>query len=395
MKTQRYILHADFDTFYIAVERAMNPRLRGRPVVIGNRADRRGIVAAVSPEARQYGVYPSMTISRATLLCPSLTVVDGNADLYSRSSEAVGEIMQRFTPWFEAASVDEAFLDLTGTQKLFGGAVDVGARLRREVKDRFSLDLTIGVAANKLVSRIASRTVKPTGLCDVTPGSECAFLAPLPVRRLPGIGPLTDKRLADFNIITVGELQDTARPFLTSAFGKRGEILYAHARGIDDTPVRPASRPTAIYHEETFVNDTNDRILIENVLFSAVEAAGLSLRAQGLTAKYISVNIQYVDSRRADAGARLAETTDLDLEIYSGAEQTLQRALTNRMAVRRIGVRLSRLSPAIPQLSLIDTGRQYDRQRALTSAVDRIRHTHGINAIAYGRVLHARANAAA
>ncbi len=386
MNTQRCILHADFDAFYISVERVLNPRLRGRPVVVGNRGEKRGVVAAVSAEARSCGIYASMTTARALNLCPSLVVVDGNFDLYRQASGAVSEHLQRFSPYFEPATLDEVYLDLTGTQKLFGQAVDIGTRLCREIKNRFSLDLTVGVAANKLVSKIASRTIKPTGLCDVTPGSESVFLAPLPVHCLPGVGPHTEKRLAEFNIETIGELASAGRPFLQCAFGRRGYMLHAHAQGIDHTPVVSARTPKIVTHEETLTHDSNNRSLIRTALFHSAEKTSHCLRGHRLLAKRVSVHLQYIDGRHSRGDHILLEATDLDDEIYAGAARVLKRILTGRLAVRRVGVRLSHLLPAGPQLTLMDNGRQYDRKRSLISAVDRIRRTYGFSSISYGRV---------
>lgn len=388
MDTQRHILHADFDAFYISVERALNPHLRERPAVVGNRADKRGVVAAVSAEAREFGIHPSMTIARALTLCPRLHIVDGDYEMYHRASAAVGEYLQRFSPYFEPASVDEAYLDLTGTQRLFGGAVDIGARISREIRNRFSLDLRIGVAANKLVSKIASRSIKPTELCDVTPGSESAFLAPLEVRRLPVVGPRMTKRLLDFNIETIGDLAEAARAFLTSAFGRRGFILYAQARGIDDTPVQRIHKPKTITQEETFTHDSNSRELISAAIFRAIEKAALCLRRHELLAGSVSVSVRYIDGKQTTGSQRLPQATDLDEEIYAGATAGLKRALTRRLAVRCLGIRLSHLCPASPQLSLIEDGRRYDRKRALVSAIDRIRDTFGVGSIVSGRVLN-------
>lgn len=395
MKTQRHILFVDFDGLHIAVERTLNPRLRGRPVAIGNRTDCRGVVAAASTEARGYGIYPSMTTSAALHRCPDLIVVNSDLELYTRASATVREHLQRFSPCFEFPSLDAAYLDLTGMHRLFGGAVDIGARIRREVRERYDLEPTIGVAGNKLVSRIASRVVKPAGLCDVTPGSEREFLAPLHVRRLPGVGPHIAKRLEEFSIETVGELAAAPRSFLTCTFGKRGEVLFARARGIDHTPVRTVPRPTAITHDETLIRDSNDRELARRVLFTAVEHCARQLRAHGLLAARVSVSIFHVDGRRAGGDHRLAIATDLDDELHDGAREIIDRVSTSRVAVRRIGVRLSGFSPASPQMSLLDDGRRYDRKRALTSAVDRIRRVHGVNSIIYGRAMHEAAPALA
>ncbi|MFC1476319.1 hypothetical protein ACFLQW_04905, partial [Candidatus Zixiibacteriota bacterium] len=344
--------------------------------------------------ARECGVYPSMATSAALHRCPELIVVDADNELYSRASEAVGEYLQNFSPNFESPSVDAAYLDLTGMHKLFGATVDIGARINREVGEQFDLKSTIGVAGNKLVSRIASRLVRPAGLCDVTPGSEREFLAPLNVRRLPGIGAQIARRLGEFSIETVGELAAAQRSFLVCTFGKRGEVLYARAQGIDHSPVRPVRRPSVIAFAETLVHDSNDRELVLRVLFNAVEKCARQMREYNLLAGRVVVVVSYLDGHRINGSHRLVIATDLDDEIHDGAVDVIRRLHTSRVAVRRIGVQLSGFSPASPQMTLIEDGRRYDRRRALVSAVDRIRGMHGFGAIAYGRTLPGSARAA-
>jgi len=387
MPGERYILYIDFGEFRIAVERSINPRLHRRPVVIGNRGERQGIVAAVSAEARRYGIYPTMTVSAAWSRCPELIVIGGNHELYSRAADEICVYLRQFTPCWEFPAPGTAFLDVTGMHRLFGNAIDIGARIGRETQHRYHLTPTIGVAGNKLVSKIACGSVESAGLCDVAPGSEREFLAPLPVRRLPGVGPGVAKRLGDFNIETVGELAEAQRQFLTSTFGRRGDVLSARARGIDHSPVRTVQRPASILEEETLVRHSNDRELFGRILFCLAERGGRRLRAQRLLAGRIVVTVTYIDGRRVNGTQHPVVATDVDDEIHDDAREVFERVHTCRTAVRRIGVELSRFSPADQQLDLLDDKYRYGRKRALVSAVDRIRNIHGFDAITFGRTL--------
>jgi DNA polymerase-4 len=384
MDTHRRIIHLDFDTLYVSLERAINPRLRGRPVVVGGRAERRGIITSASREAHAAGIAPSMPVAHARTLCPDLVVIPGGDELYDDSVRTVLRYLQRFAPVWERASPDRIFLDLTGTHALFGTAIDTSVRLCRELKNRFSLDSTIGVATNKLVSRIASDTVVSGGLCDVSPGSETKFLAPLPVKRLPGVGIKTMKRLGDFNIHTIHDLTVTGKDLLVAAFGRYGTILYANSLGLDDSPVGDQYRRTAIITSETLSHDTNDPEFLRHTLRRIVEEGAFHLRCDRLCTKRIRVAITYVDRIQKHLTEFLPLPTDLDNEISPVTQNLLHRLLERRLAVRRITVRFSGLSPVVPQLSLINDNRQYDRKRSLLSASDRIRRTFGNNALRRG-----------
>ncbi|MHC4824348.1 MAG: Y-family DNA polymerase, partial [Planctomycetota bacterium] len=246
----------------------------GRPVVVGGPPEGRGVVAAASYEARQYGIHSAMPMSQALRLCPGLVRVGGTHGAYSRASKAVFELLGAYTPILEKVSVDEAYLDLRGTEHLFGRALDAADHMRKEVKERLRLDLTVGVSRNRLVSKVASAFAKPHGLFDVRPGQESRFFAPLPVKVLPGIGPVTQKRLRDFHIDQLGVLGDTDGWFLEEVFGRYGPSMRRRARGEDHTPVCPAwERPArkSIGHERTFAEDTDDANILRGRLQRMLE----------------------------------------------------------------------------------------------------------------------------
>jgi DNA polymerase-4 len=386
---QRFVLHADFDAFYVSVERACNPSLRGRPVVVGGSPRSGGIVIAASPEAQAYGVRAAMPVASARKLCRDLVIVQGNDHLYKRASFAVADHLQRYTPRYETTSVDEAYLDLTGVQRLFGMAVDVGARLRKEMIDKFRLEMAVGVASNRLVSKVASDAVKPGGLYDVHAGDEASFLGPLPVGKLPGVGWPIEKRLWDFNIETIRELALTDRVFLENVLGKRGRVLHAHAQGLDDSPVGRTRKPRHVGHEITLDRNCNDRDILRAEIFGCVEVAAAQLRALGLTTRSLAVRIQYVDGIQTIRTTVLTHPTDIDNEIFASSEELLELCLSRRPAVRQIGIRCSRLSPYNPQLRLFADRKGYDRHRSLMGAIDRIRLDHGVGSLTWGRALNA------
>ncbi|HUU45596.1 MAG TPA: DNA polymerase IV [Acidobacteriota bacterium] len=384
MDIRRRIIHLDFDTLYVSLERAVNPHLRGRPVVVGGRAEEHGIVAGLSREARDAGIYPAMPVARARTICPDLVVLPGDHTLYHDRARTVWHYLQRYSPVWERASLDRIFLDMTGTATLFGDAVDVGVNLSRELRNRYALDSTIGVATNKLVSRVASDSVLSGGMCDVQPGSESHFLAPLPVGRLPGVGMTTERRLADFNIHLIHDLAIAGTDFLVTAFGRYGQILYANAQGLDDSPVGTAPKPTAVICAESLPHNTNDTDLLSQTLRRLVEEAGFRLRRDDLWAQRVAVEIGFVDGVKRQESSALHPATDLDNEIMPVADRLLNHLLERRLAVRRVAVRLSRLSHAIRQLALIETERNYDRRRSLQTAVDRVRNAFGTHALTRG-----------
>ncbi|GAB4326364.1 MAG: DNA polymerase IV [Candidatus Zixiibacteriota bacterium] len=383
---QRYVLHADFDAFCVAVERVCNPSLRGRPVIVGGAPPVRGVVMSASSEARAAGIVPGWPVSRALRLCRDAVVVEGHGDLYRRASEAVIRHLRHYTPKCESSSIDDAYLELTGMHRLFGSAVDVGARLRRELNKQFRLDLSVGVASNKLVSKVASDMVRPHGIYDVPPGQESAFLAPLPVERLPGVGTQTADRLAVFNIDTIRELAASDVVFLERLFGRRGRLLHAHAQGLDDTPVGGLNKPTVIEYDHQLTHDSNDQTVLDAVLFLGIETVAHRLRTFGLLARRLTVAVRYVDSVTESAAHVLPQPTEIDGELYAVSLPLLHRTLHRRIAVRRICVRATRLSACCPQIGLFGDPRGYDRQRALMTAIDRIRDHHGDRALMWGHV---------
>jgi DNA polymerase IV len=387
-RRQADVLHVDLDAFFVAVERVLDPRLAGRPVVVGAAAGRRGVVAAASYEARAYGIHSAMPMSQAQRLCPDLVRVSGSHSYYSRASRAVFDLMGQYTPILEKVSVDEAYLDLGGTRHLFGCSVDAAERIRREVRDRLRLDLTIGISRNRLVSKVASAFAKPMGIFDVRPGQEARFLAPLPVKNLPGIGPVTTHRLLDLNIPRLGALAACEDWFLSDIFGRYGPSMRQRARGVDDTPVCPPWERTeskSIGHEETFAIDTDDHAFLRAKLCELLESATRRLRKKGLLARKVSIKLRYADFITETRDLTLPQATDHDWELFPPAQELLHRMATRRTLVRLLGVRLSSLSRGFWQGELFDP--QAVQGRELISILDQVREKYGTASVRLGETL--------
>lgn len=390
----RHVLHVDLDAFFVAVERVLDPRLKGRPVVVGGPPETRGVVAAASYEARAYGIHSAMPMGQALRLCPDLVRVSGTRGMYGRASRAVFELLGQYTPVIEKVSVDEAYLDLSGTEHLFGHALDAADRMRREVKEQLRLDLTVGVARNRLVSKVASAFAKPCGLFDVRPGREARFFAPLPVKALPGIGPVTAARLHDFHIDQLGVLAATDGWFLDETFGSYGASMQRRAQGIDDTPVCPPwERPElkSVGHERTFAEDTDDRKLLRGRLQRLLEQACARLREKGLLARTLTVKLRFADFVTVSRDVTLPQPSDHDLEWWQEAEPLLERLCARRALVRLVGVRLSGLSRGFWQGSLFDPAR--GAARARLGVLDRLRERYGEGSLQSGDRLWLRGGA--
>src|ERR1700746_1775973 len=260
------ILHVDMDAFFVSVELLDRPELRGKPVVVGGQPNRRGVVSAASYEARRYGIHSAMPLRTAGKLCPHAIFLEGRHDLYAEWSDRVATILSRFSPVVEMASIDEAYLDLSGTSRLHGPPLSAANKLLREITATTSLPCSGGLGASRLVAKVASDQAKPRGLVWVAPGSEAAFLVPLAVRRIPGIRKVTEAALKALGIDTVGQLQKIALEQLEETFGRWGTALFRKAHGVDSYEFFIDAEPKSISHNQTFGADTSDRTLLESTL---------------------------------------------------------------------------------------------------------------------------------
>ncbi len=382
--TERSILHCDLDAFYASVEQRDHPEYRGKPVIVGGGPNERGVVSAASYEARTFGVHSAMPLVQAGKLCPQGIFVPGNAAAYEAASDAVMALFAVRTPLVEPISLDEAFLDVTGTAHLFGGPEHCGRDLKRAVLEQVGLVLSVGLASNKLCAKVASDLRKPDGFVIVPRGGEAAFLAPLQLKRLWGVGPKTQRLLEDLGMRTIGDLAGADPALLEARLGEHGSTIQQRARGIDeDREVQgePAV-PKSIGHAHTFDRDTLDRAQLENTLLRLSEGVGRRLRKHTLRGHTITLQLRVAPFETRTRQRTLAEPTDGDLRIYETARSLLREALAadrdaGRVSpVRLVGVTASGLVGG-EQLDLF-TGARVSR---LNAAMDAVRSRFGDDAL--------------
>ena len=382
--TERTILHCDLDAFYASVEQRDHPEYRGKPVIVGGGPNERGVVGAASYEARKFGVHSAMPLVQAGKLCPQGIFVPGNAAAYEEASDAVMALFAVRTPLVEPISLDEAFLDITGTAHLFGGPEQCGRDLKRDVRAAVGLVLSVGLASNKLCAKVASDLEKPDGFVIVPRGAEAAFLAPLPLQRLWGVGPKTRTVLEDLGLRTIGDLARADPALLDARLGEHGSTIQERAQGIDDdreVQGEPAI-PKSIGHAHTFDRDTLDRAQLEHTLLRLSEGVGRRLRKHTLRGRTITLQLRVAPFETRTRQRTLPEPTDGDLRIYETARALLREALAadrdaGRVSpVRLVGVTASGLVGG-EQLDLF-SGARVSR---LNAAMDAVRSRFGDGAL--------------
>ncbi len=382
--TGRTILHVDLDAFFAAVEQRDRPELRGRPVVVGGGGpDQRGVVSAASYEARRYGVHSAMPLRTAGALCPDAVFLPVDGRRYQAVSREVMAILRRFTPLVEPISIDEAFLDVTASRALFGDGEAIGRSIRAAIAAEVRLTASVGVAATKLVAKVASDLRKPDALVVVPPGTEAAFLAPLPISRLWGVGEKTAGALAEVGVRTIGDLARLPDDLLIRRFGRHGAALAERARGIDDDPVGDGGAAKSIGHEHTFDVDTSDPEAIERTLLAMADGVAGRLRSAGLRAATISVKIRDSSFRTITRQRTLPEPTDLTEPIWRVALE-LARPEVRGLRIRLLGVTASGFGER-EQLGLFEP--LDERRRRATEAADAVRRRFGERAVTRARLL--------
>ncbi|WP_428940897.1 DNA polymerase IV [Fontivita pretiosa] len=387
----RSIVHVDLDAFFAAVEQLDNPELRGQPVLVGGQGPR-AVVATASYEARPFGCRSAMPMALARRLCPQAIVVPPRFWRYRELSDAMFDILDDFTPVIEPLSIDEAFLDLSGTQRLLGGAQTVARRIKQRVRDELKLTISVGVAPNKFLAKLASDLHKPDGLTIVGREDVDRLLPPLPISRIWGIGPRTQARLNDLGIRTIGDIRKLPLELLVQNFGSEGERYYRLARGLDDRPVTPDSRAKSIGQEQTFGIDIADAEELRRILLGQVEQVAWRLRRSGLRAGGVTLKIRDGQFNTITRAGRLAEPTDLTKPLWDAARTVFDAwAHTQFKPLRLLGVQATRLSGEAPQLPLFDDEQQ-QRQRRVDDAIDRIRQKYGQAAVRRGQVTRRQTN---
>ena len=373
----RTILHFDLDAFFCSVEALLDPSLAGVAFAVGGRADERGVLATASYAARKFGLHSAMPTAQALRLCPGLRLLPPRHGVYSDYSRRVMDLVLAETPVFEQISIDEAFLDFTGDGRAGGDiAADLQARVRREV----GLPSSFGVAANKLVAKIATNVGKPNGLVVVPPGEEAAFLAPLPLTMLWGVGPKTRARLAELGLRTVGDLAAYPEADLARRLGETGRALALRARGLDDRPVEAGHAAKSISQETTFARDVRDAATLRRTILEFSESVAASLRQEGLVARTVKIKVRWPPFETLTRQATLAQPTDLEADIFAPAWELFQTVWRAGKPVRLLGVGVSGLAPAARQLALFGDAPQ-ERAARLAETVDKIRAKYGWEAV--------------
>ena len=381
----RTILHVDLDAFFAAVEQRDRPELAGRPVIVGGDPAGRGVVSAASYEARRFGVHSAMSLREAVRRCPDGVFLPVDGRRYQVASRDVMDVLRSFTPAVEPISIDEAFLDVTGSRALFGDGPVIAAAIKTAVRERVGLTASVGVASNKLVAKVASDLRKPDGLVVVAPGDEAAFLAPLPISRLWGVGEKTGAALGEYGVRTIGDLAALPPDLVVRRFGKHGGSLIDRARGLDDDPVHEGDPAKSVGHEHTFSVDTADPEVIERTLLAMAEGVSGRLRSAGVRASTIAVKIRDDGFRTITRQRTLPEPTDLTEPIFRAALE-LARPEVRGIRVRLLGVTASNLGER-EQLGLFET--EDPRRRRVIEAADGLRRRYGERALTRGRLVGA------
>jgi DNA polymerase-4 len=384
----RRILHADMDAFYASVEQRDRPELRGLPVIVGG-TGRRGVVSSASYEARRFGVRSAMPTGEAQRLCPDGVYVSGDMARYARESRRIFEIFRRFTPLVEGLSLDEAFLDVTGTERLQGSAREVAVALRAAVRAETELVVSIGIAPVKLVAKIASDLAKPDGLLEVTPEGVVAFLAPLPVSRLWGVGPVAEAKLHAMGMRTIGDLARADARRVETLLGPHGLELARLARGDDPRPVDPERAPVSISEENTFAGDVSDPSILEATALAHAEAVARRLRHEGLRARTVVLKLKLAARRRPGPRgfdlltrrSTLGAATDDGETLFRECLRLLERASLTE-PVRLLGVGVTGLeSYDATQGDLFATDEHDARRDRLNRAIDAVAERFGAGSV--------------
>jgi DNA polymerase-4 len=386
--------HIDMDAFFVSVEELFDPTLKGKPVVVGGRPDQRGVVSAASYAARKFGVHSAMPLRTAYRLCPQAIFVDGHSDRYRDCSRKVFQVLKTFSPQVDMASIDEAYMDITGTERLHGPPFHAAHRLHDRVKKGTDLNCSIGIATSRLIAKVASDQAKPNGILWIVPGREARFLAPLDVRKIPGVGKVTEKNLAAIGIRKVGDLAALDESFLTQRFGQWGLALAGKSKGLDaggwfDGEVGESSDPKSISHEHTFWEDTADGDFLEATLARLSEMVGRRLREHRLFARTIHLKLRYSDFSTITRAQTLDHGTQLDTEIFGQARAMLRKNRKPGSTIRLLGINASGLEADEGQLNLLAEPAT-DRWRKALSAVDQIRDKFGEQSVSLASGLRGR-----
>ncbi|MBE9583827.1 DNA polymerase IV [Mucilaginibacter sp. JRF] len=371
MSNKRHIIHIDLDSFFVSVERKFNPELIGKAVIIGGSADR-GVVASCSYEARKYGVHSAMPTRQALKLCPHAILISGSHGRYGEASREVTEIIHNAVPLYQKTSVDEFYIDLTGMDR-FHDPYQIASDLRQKVMRDTGLPISFGMASSKTVAKMATNHAKPNGQLLVPHGGEMAFLAPLPISKIPMLGESTCKKLYEYGIEKIGDLQKVELRFLQTVFGKSGLFIWEKARGIDHSEIVPHSDRKSISSEHTFHTDVADRRTLETILVSMTEELSYKLRKEDKLSSCLAIKIRYANFETHTLQEKISLTAAEHI-LIPGIKNLLKKAWNGHRPVRLIGVRLSNLATGRYQINLFEDNEERIR---LYQAMDNINFKFG------------------
>lgn len=377
------ILHVDMDAFFVSVELLERPELRGKAVIVGGGPDQRGVVTAASYEARKFGVHSAMPLRTAGRLCPHAIFLDGNHAKYSEWSECIATILAQFSPIVEMVSIDEAYLDFAGTERLHGPPLAAADKLLRNITRETGLPCSGGLAATRLVAKVCSDQAKPRGLLFVAPGREARFLAPLSVRKIPGIGEVTEHALRALGIETVEQLAAFPQEKLEKIFGQWGTALYCKARGGDSYEFLIDAEPKSISQNHTFNADTSDIAEMEAMLSHLSQKACKRLREAGLSARTLTLTIRYAGFETHTRAHTLPDPVRLDSDIFAAFQKLFREHRDEKRKVRLLGVALTNLSHGSEQLELLEAARR-EKLEKVTRATDTLRDRFGFRSVQFG-----------
>lgn len=367
------IIHLDMDAFYASVEEREHPELVGLPIVVGGPSKNRGVVAAANYEARKFGVFSAMPMSQASRLCPDLRILPVNMPLYVTVSKQIHEIFNRYTPEIEPLSLDEAFLDVSGSLKLFGSAAKIAKRIKDDIKRELQLVVSAGIAPNKFVAKIASDFDKPDGFVVVEDKDMQDFLDPLPVKRIWGVGKKTEIQLNNYGISTIKDLRNQSERWLVDRFGKQGDHIYRLANGQDKREVISDAKAKSISSESTFIEDISNKETLISYLSHLTEQVAARLREKGRKGKTVNVKIRFHDFTTITRSKSLAQSSNQTEEIWRAAKSLFNAALpVGRVSIRLLGVGVSGFSnDTIHQGDLFSEESKYDELDEVTDEINK------------------------
>ncbi len=387
---QAAIMHIDMDAFFAAIEQRDNPELKGKPVIVGGSIESRGVVSTASYEARKYGVHSALPMTEAHRRCPDGIYLPVDMHKYRSVSKQIMEIFHRFTPEVEALSLDEAFLDLTGSQRLFGPAEQIGREIKRLIKEELQLTASVGLSYNKFLAKLASDMDKPDGFYQIMPEDLETKVWPLPIRRMMGVGSKTAQMLEQMGVANIGQLAKMQVGLLEHLLGKQGVVMHEVANGIDHRRVEPVRESKSVGRETTFPQDIKEKYLLETILFTLADDVCHTLRSSGLKGKTVSIKVRYPDFHSITRAVTLEQYTSSFEPVFAAVQQLMEHNYKDGTAVRLIGVTVSNLKKddqIIEQQDLFSDNTAQKKQNELNKVMDKINGKYGGDTVHRARKL--------